>query len=303
LLLRGLVLFGARLRTTAIVAATDDGGSSGRLRRQLRLPALGDARACLSAVAGSDDWSRLLEHRFSGSRELGGHAVGNLLLAAAHEYEGSFSRSVAAVSKLIGARCRVLPATNAQADIVTRMADGRIIEGESVLSKVVGPVERVWLTPELVPPAPGVVDAVAEADLIVLGPGSLFTSVIAAALPAGVPHAIEQSAALKVLVQNLTTQRGETDEMGFVDHFRAVQSHLGSRSVDVVLAHRWNGPPPAQGLHPDLEGVQALGVRCVLEDLAIDHGRGRLHDSRRLASALLRLTRTTGIAVQDLSCG
>jgi uncharacterized cofD-like protein len=303
LLLRGLVMFGPRVQVTAVVAATDDGGSSGRLRRQLRLPAVGDARACLSAVAGSDDWSNLLEHRFSGSRDLGGHAVGNLLLAAAHEREGSFSRSLAAVSRLIGARCRVLPATNVRANVVTRMTDGRVIEGESVLAKVVGPVERVWLTPELVSPAPGVLDAIADAQLIVLGPGSLFTSVIASALPAGVPRAIEHSHALKVLVQNLTTQRGETDEMGLGDHVRAVQAHLGRRSIDVVLVHRWNGPPPSQGLQLDAHDLRGLCVRCIQASLAADHGRGRLHDSGRLARSVLRLTRIAGARTPRRSYG
>lgn len=303
LLLRGLVMFGARLQTTAVVATTDDGGSSGRLRRQLHLPAVGDARACLSAVAGSDDWSRLLEHRFRGSRDLGGHAVGNLLLAAAHEREGSFSGSVAAVSRLIGARCRILPATNARASVVTRMVDGRVIRGESVLAKVVGPVEHVWLTPELVPPAPGVLEAIEEADMVVLGPGSLFTSVIAAALPVGVSQAIERSPALKVLVQNLTTQRGESDEMGLADHVRAVQAHLGARCIDVVLVHRWNGPPPRQGVQLDAAAVSGLGVRCVVANLAVDHGRGRLHDSRRLAVTLLGLLRAAVAPAPNRSCG
>jgi uncharacterized cofD-like protein len=288
-LLRGLTWLGGRVQVTAIVAVTDDGGSTGRLRRELGLPAVGDLRRCVSAVAAQDEWTQLLEHRFVNAPSLEGHPLGNLLLAAAHQRTGSLSQSLALLSRLSGARARVLPMADAAVTLSARLADGRTIQGQSVLSRMAGPVERIWLNPEIVVPAAGVLESIQAADLIVFGPGSLFTSVIASTLASGIARALSHSGAMKVLVQNLTTQRGETDGMSVADHVHAVQRHLGPRSVDLAICHRWIGATPTQGLVADARALAKLGVREVAANIATDDGRGRLHDGRRLALTLLRL--------------
>ncbi len=282
-LLRGLASIAPRVSVTAVVAVSDDGGSSGRLRQALDVPAVGDLRACLAAVSAQSEWAQMLEYRFQREGTLRGHALGNLLLAALHEREGNLSRAVAVVERLVGARARILPATNARPVLVTRMADGRLIHGESASAATRGPIDRVSLAPEVVLPAPGVIEAVQAADMIVFGPGSLFTSVIASALAAGVPAAIGRSRATKVLVQNLTSQRGETDTMSIVDHATAVRRHLGSASLDVVLTHRWRGVPPLQGLVPVRRSLEAAGLLEIQAGLTRD---GATHDPRRLALAL-----------------
>lgn len=290
ILLRGLARL-PMVETTAVVAVSDDGGSSGRLREEGDLPAVGDARACLAALAPHDDWARLLEHRFTGAPSLQGHAAGNLLLAAAHERAGTLSASLRLMGRLLRVRGRVLPSTDARPVLVARLADGREIRGEAVLGSVVGPVERLQLLPELVAPGPGVLPAIERADLIVLGPGSLFSSVIASALPAGVARALCRSGVPRLFVQNLTTQRGETDEMGVADHIRAVQEHLGPEAITAALVHVWNGSPPPEGLISDGRALAALGVREITARVATDQGRGRLHDSRLLAQAVYRYAR------------
>lgn len=288
-LLRGLARQGARVAVTAVVAVTDDGGSTGRLRRALGVPALGDARRCVLALAARRDWAALLEHRYGGRSTLGGHALGNLVLAALLEREGSLSRALMRLERLVGARGRVLPATNASPRLVVRLADGRLLRGESLVSRYVGPVERVRFEPRWVVPAPEVIDAVYAADLLVLGPGSLFTSVLASTLAAGVAQAIRRSPARRVLVQNLTTQRGETDDMGVADHARAVLAHLGDGTLDEVLVHAWNGQPPPNAVVPDRHGLARLGIREVLARVSSERGRGRLHSPDLLVRALLRL--------------
>jgi uncharacterized cofD-like protein len=211
------------------------------------------------------------------------------MLLAAHEQSGSLSDSLASISTLIGARCRVLPMSDVPATLVARHADGRIVHGQSILTRTAGPLARVWTLPEIVRPAPGVLDAIASAQIIVLGPGSLFSSVIAATRAAGIARAIDRSSALKILVQNLTTQRGETDGFGVVEHVRAVKAHLGEHSLDVVLSHRWIGEAPPQGVPRDPGVFDSTGVRDMGARLADRAAQDRLHHPRRLAAALLRL--------------
>jgi uncharacterized cofD-like protein len=290
-LLEGLLGLGSRVDPVAIVAVSDDGGSTGRIRLARGGPALGDLRDCLGALARPVAWRELLDHRFAGDDALGGHAIGNLLLSAALEREGSLSGALKLLQPLLRVRGRLLPSTDADVHLRARLADGRVVHGECALASVAGPVERVQLQPEVVPPAPGVLEAVEGAQLIVLGPGSLFSSVIASALPAGIARALARSSAPKILVQNLTTEHGQTDEMGSADHVRAVREHLGPRSVDAVLVHRWNGPPPPRAVVPEPRGLAALGVREFVAGVSTDKGRGRRHDPARLADALLRCAR------------
>lgn len=284
---------------TAIVAMSDDGGSSGRLRRRGMLPP-GDIRNCLVALSGHRNVLRqLFQHRFDGAQGIGGHAVGNLLIAALTELRGDFMEAVTFAGRMLEARGKVLPCTLAATQLVAELEDQSQIIGERRISRSRKRVKRVSLTPQLPPPSEGVLEAIRDADLITIGPGSLFSSVLPNLLVDGVAQALQETRALKVLVSNLMTQPGETDGMDCVDHTRAVIEHVGPL-VDVVLV---NGRSPDPELlqryakknqYPvaiDRRALIEMGVIPVEADLLKEGGRIR-HDSRKLARCLLKLART-----------
>jgi uncharacterized cofD-like protein len=283
---------------TAIVTTADDGGSSGALRRAYGVPAAGDVRNCLVALsAGSNPLAAVFEHRFERGDGLAGHTVGNLVLTALAQRLGDFGQAVSAASALLGVRGRVLPASEGPVDLVARLEDGRIVRGETHIARARGRVDEVRLArPASAPRA--AVEAVRSADVVVLGPGSLYSSVLASVVPRGLPEALRATAATRVLVVNLVTQPGETDGYTAADHVRAVQRHLGD-VVDVALLQR--GPLPAglvaahaaQGSTPveiDRAEVEALGAVPVVLDL-LAPGHVARHDPNKLARALLGIAR------------
>jgi uncharacterized cofD-like protein len=284
---------------TAVVAMSDDGGSSGRLRRLRGVLPPGDVRNCLVALAGHKTvLRRLFQYRFDGARGIGGHAVGNLLLAALAELRGDFMEAIEVSERLLDARGKVLPCTLAPTQLVAELEDSSRVVGERNISRARSRVRRVSLAPQLPPPSAGVIDAIRRADLIAIGPGSLYSSVLPNLLVDGVGQALGESRALKVLVANLMTQPGETDGMDGVDHARAVIEHVGP-VVDVVLM---NGLRPAaeliaryadKGQHPvpaDRRRLIELGVIPLEADL-LKHGERIRHDSRKVARCLLKLAR------------
>ncbi|MBX5483737.1 MAG: YvcK family protein [Myxococcaceae bacterium] len=285
---------------TAIVAMSDDGGSSGRLRRMRGLLPPGDIRNCLVALAGEKaGLKQLFQHRFDGARGIGGHAVGNLLLAALTELEGDFLKAVEASARMLNARGRVLPCTLAPTHLVAELEDDSQVFGERKIARARSRVRRVSLDPPLPPPGQGVIEAIQRADLITIGPGSLYSSVLPNLLVDGVAEALRETKALKVLISNLMTQPGETDGMDCVDHTRAVIAHVGP-VVDVVLI---NARPPAPEVMQrylakgqaqvtvDRRGLIALGVIPVEADLLKEGARIR-HDSGKLARCVLKLARS-----------
>lgn len=289
----------AGLELTAVVAMSDDGGSSGRLRRTRGILPPGDVRNCLVALAGGKSpLSELFQYRFGGSKGLAGHAVGNLLIAALAEKNGDFLEAVRVSGRLLGARGQVLPSTTEPVQLIARLTDGAEIQGERNIVKVGGRIADVRLEPRSPPAAPGLLEAIAEADLITLGPGSLYSSVLPNLLVEGVAEALRSTRALKVLVANLMSQPGETDGMSCVDHVRAVQSHVGS-VVDAVLV---NGARPEEealgryanrGAHPvhvDRRALIDAGVIPVEADL-LRTGRRIRHDSHKVARCLLTIAR------------
>ncbi len=303
--LRGLAPFadpreGDRgIELTAVVAMADDGGSSGRLRRTRGMLPPGDVRNCLVALARSDSALReVFKYRFGGGKGLGGHAVGNLLIAALAELKGDFLEAVRVSEKLLQARGTVLPSTLVPVHLVATKEDGSSIYGESRIGRCPGRVKHVALSPEKPPPSEGILEAVAGADLVAIGPGSLYSSLLPNLLVHGVAAALAQSRALKVLIANLMTQPGETDGMTCEDHLRAIHEHVGP-VVDVVL---YNGTPPSpdalasyarRGAFPvtaDRAGLLALGVIPVEADLLKRGGRIR-HDGGKVARCLVRLAR------------
>lgn len=291
-----------RFELTAVVAMSDDGGSSGRLRRTRGLPPPGDIRNCLVALASPEVAMReIFQYRFGGggrARGIEGHAVGNLVIAALAELKGDFLEAVRQSAALLDARGVVLPSTLEPVQLVAQLSDARRVVGERKLARSGGRVMRVSLRPSRPLPTPGLLEAIARADLIALGPGSLYSSVMPNLLVAEVARALRVSPALKVMVANLMTEPGETDGMSCADHVRAVIDHAGP-IVDLVLYNRMAPPRELaaryarKGAHvvrTDREALSELGLIPVGADLLRSGPRIR-HDPGKLARILLRLTR------------
>jgi len=286
------------VEVTAVVTTADDGGSSGALRRAYGVPAAGDVRNCLVALsAGANPLAAVFQHRFDGGGGLAGHTVGNVVLTALAQRLGDFSRAVEAAGLLLGVRGRVLPASDRPVELVARLEDGRIVRGETSIARSGGRIEELRLARAAKAPREAV-EAILAADVVVLGPGSLYSSVLASVLARGMPEALRATAATRVLVVNLLTQPGETEGCSAADHVRAVQQHLGD-VVDVALVHRPPLPPAltaahaAEGAAPvemDRGEVEALGAVPVVLDL-LAPGHVARHDPQKLARALLAIAR------------
>jgi uncharacterized cofD-like protein len=278
---------------TAVVTVADDGGSSGRLR--VEYPELlppGDLRMALAALAGDDDdgrlWSEVYQHRFPGQGPLGGHAVGNLLLAGLMGLLGDPVRALDEAGRVMGACGRVLPMALVPLDIVAEVldpsgADGlRTVRGQGEVAVTKG-VVRVCLEPAQPPACPEAVDAVRAADLVVLGPGSWFTSVLPHLLVPGLAAALHDTAAHRVLVLNIAAEAGETADFSPQEHLEVLLSYAPDLRVDVVLANEGTvGDASSRaGL---AAGARTLGAELVLAPVAVDDGSPR-HDPGRLAGA------------------
>jgi len=290
---------GRPVEVTAVVTTADDGGSSGELRRRYGVPAPGDVRNCLVALAeGLNPLAALFPHRFEGEGGLAGHTVGNVVLTALAQRLGDFGAAVEAAARMLAVRGRVLPGTAEPVELVAEMEDGTRVQGETTIAAGRGaPIARVGLA-RPAPAPPEAPRAIRAADLVVLGPGSLYSSVLASLLGGGVAEALRETAAVRVLVVNLFTQRGETDGYRAADHVRAVLRHLGD-AVDVALVHRPPLPDAARALQAarggfpvevDRGALDALGVVTVSADLASARDPGR-HDPVKLARALLAIAR------------
>ena len=235
-LLRGLKEETANI--AAVVTVTDDGGSSGRLRAGIDVLPPGDVRNCLLALAEDEtELSTFLQYRFFGAHELSGHSLGNLLLSGLEQATGGFDRAVEAMSHMLSIRGEVLPATLTKTHLVATMADGAAVEGESRIVYDPRKVRSVRLSAAPVPPYDRVLAAIAGADLIVLGPGSLYTSLIPNLLVDRIADAIEEAGAEKILVGNLMTQPGETDGLTLGDHLRVLGEYIDISRFDLLIAN------------------------------------------------------------------
>jgi len=292
---------GVPLDITAVVSVADDGGSSGHLSREFGIPSVGDLRNCLVALSEGDRlWGELFQHRFGGGNGLRGHALGNLVVAALIERAGALSAAVERLGRSLGVRGRVLPATDRPVTLEAEIEGGGVVVGESLIPGAGGRIARVWLRPEHPEPAPGVLEALAAADAIVLGPGSLYTSVVPPLLVGGVAEAIRRSRALTVFACNLLTQRGETDGFDAGDHLAALEACLGPGAVDVCLVNDRDlpeeaaGPFRAAGVAPvrPLLGRPALGGAFPVRADLLREGRfDNRHDPDKLAAAVVSLAR------------
>jgi uncharacterized cofD-like protein len=295
-LLRGLKEHSSNI--TAVVTVADDGGSSGRLRESLAIPAVGDIRNCIVALADAEPlMGKLLQYRFPGddSDSLGGHPIGNLLLAAMSSVQGGdFEEAVRQMNRVLAVRGQVVPATGTPVTLHAALVDGGEVVGQSQIARSAG-IERVWLTPEDVPASDDAARAIAEADLIVVGPGSLYTSILPSLLLPALTEAIRSSRALRLYVCNVATQTGETQGYDLADHFVAVERHIGPGLVDVVLANnqfeaRRPGSYSAEAVRlrwpPERSWPSGTAPRLVLDDV-VDPDNAHHHEPGRLAAAVM----------------
>lgn len=286
---------------SAIVAVSDNGGSSGALRRSLGIPAVGDLRNCLVALAGSDSLlSDLFQFRFSAGDGLDGHALGNLIVAALCQSSGSLERAIRLSGDLLRLKGRVLPVTQAPVTLCARFDDASVARGESEITARRRRIQRVWLDPENAPPTRGVLQTITRADAIVLGPGSLYSSVIPNLLVGGVAEAIRYSQAIKIFVCNLMTEPGETDSLTTAGHLRVLESYLGARAIDVCLVN--SQPVGARqiekyaqsGAQPvvfDPEEMSEMRATAITGDFLAESESVVAHDPVKLARQVVSLAR------------
>jgi uncharacterized cofD-like protein len=293
---------GPVLDITAVVTVSDDGGSSGRLRRDFDILPPGDIRNCMTALSEDEHLlSQLFRYRFASGHGLKGHSFGNLFLTAMHQITGDFAQAVKLSAEILAIRGHIFPATSANVTLEAILKNGSVVSGESKISKSRSPIGSVRLRPEDCEPLPDTLEAIGTADLITLGPGSLYTSVMPNLLVKGVADAICNSAAMKVYFVNLMWQPGETMNYSAAAHVEAIHEHAQQKLIDCVVLN--SAPIPttlkrkyaraeAQPVENDLENLSRLGVKVVTADLvassAMEQKKIR-HDPAALARVVVDL--------------
>lgn len=296
-----VMLRGLKAKTynlTAVVTVADDGGSTGRIRQDLDIIAPGDLRNCLVALADKEGlMEKLFAHRFGGSGNLTGHSFGNLFIAALIEVLGDVEEAMDATSKVLRVRGKVIPSSAEKLRLNAEMTDGRIVEGESQIPHAHGKIKRVFTTPEHPKAIQSAVRAIQEADAIVLGPGSLYTSIMPNLCVPDIVQAVRTSKAPKIYICNVMTQPGETDDYTVSDHVKAINRQAGGRVIDFVIANNGDVDPVvlqsyvATGSHPviiDKKEVSQAGATLILSDL-INKENSATHDTKKLANVLFDL--------------
>ena len=288
-LLRGLKQHTSNL--TAIVTVGDDGGSSGRLRRELGVLPPGDLRNCIAALAEAEPlMTRLFQYRFDEGSGLEGHSFGNLFIVAMSGVTGNFEEAVRETSRVLAVRGQILPSTLSNVTVHARTDDEELISGETNITSN-GSVREIFLVPAHVQANPEAIRALLEADMIIVGPGSLLTSVLPNLLVDGVRQALAISHATKIYVCNVATQRGETDRFAVSDHFQTLVNHIGPGSFDYVLANSNVAGPLPEAWHSDpvpVDSSSVDGARLHTADLISESNRYH-HDSEKLAAAIMRI--------------
>ena len=265
---------------TAVVTVADDGGSSGILRHQLGIPAPGDLRMAIAALAADPEREAVIQYRFK-EGELAGHPLGNLLIAALADLRGDFARAVEEVADLAGVIGHVIPSTTAPVRLRADIG-GVLVAGQVAIAQGPGAVDRLWLEPEHAQGTPEAIDALEHADLVVLGPGSLFTSVVAALLPDGIVAATTRAQRV-ALVLNLAEQNGETLGLDGAGHVRGLLSHCPGLRLDAVLVHDGSWARIARPVKVNDSALKASRAPVVRSDL---RGPGTAHDADKLAATL-----------------
>lgn len=284
---------------TAVVTVTDDGGSSGRLRDEFQMLPPGDIRKCLVALSEDEMlMSKLFQYRFQSGGELQGHSFGNLFLTALTEVTGDFLEAIRVSSEVLAIKGRILPSTMADVHLIGELENGASLFGESLIGRSPVRLRRIGIFPESCDPLPETLEAIAGADIITLGPGSLYTSLLPNLLVRGIPEAIRASSAIKIYIGNIMTQSSETTGFSASDHLQVILEHCGqlpfgyflcnATSISGRQAKSYLAENAVQ-IETDLENLQRLGVRVLLKDLLSDEDGKVRHDPMKLSRAVFEL--------------
>ena len=295
-MLKGLKKYTDQL--TAVVTVSDDGGSSGRLRAELGVLPPGDIRNCLVAMAETETlMNEVFQHRFQQGTGIAGHNLGNLLMVAMAEITGDFVSAIKEVSRVLAVRGKVIPATLEPVNLGARMSDGAVIYGETAIRKYQQKIEKIFLVPEACLPVPDTIEAILKADAIVLGPGSLYTSIIPNLLVKGVSKSIAQSPAVKIYVSNIMTEQGETDDFSALDHLRVIMDYaeqpvidyvvLNTGKIDDLRLERYR-EEQAVPVTDSYQQIINMGMKVLAQDLVSDT-EVAWHDADKLARAIISI--------------
>ncbi|MDP6183918.1 MAG: YvcK family protein, partial [Gammaproteobacteria bacterium] len=300
-MLRGLKEYTSNL--TAVVTVADDGGSSGRLRRGMGLVAPGDIRSCLTALADSEAlMTRLVDYRFDEGGEIQGHSLGNLLLAAMQDIEGGLDEGIESLSRVLRIRGSIAPSTMSNVNLSAELEDGRLVVGESSIAKS-GRIRKVFLVPRNVAANDDAVAAILAADLIVIGPGSIYTSIVPNILVSEIAAAIRASDAVKIYVCNVATEPGETENYSVPQHMEVIEQYMGRGAFDHVIVNSHTNLDFADEPRPHLlrmseserRDARMAGIDLVVADV-IDEEFPVHHNSERLAKSIIDIYRTASSA-------
>ncbi|MCM3093329.1 MULTISPECIES: gluconeogenesis factor YvcK family protein [unclassified Cytobacillus] len=296
-LLRGLKTYPVDI--TAIVTVADDGGSSGRLRNDLHIPPPGDIRNVLAALSDVEPLiEEMFQHRFATSNELSGHSLGNLILAAMTSITGNFVHAIQEMSKVLNVRGKVLPAANQSVVLHAEMEDGTIVSGESKIPYSGKKIKRVFLTPKNIKALPESLQAIRQADMIIIGPGSLYTSILPNLLVPKLGREVCHSKAKKVYICNLMTQAGETLDYSASDHVKALYDHMGCDFINTILVNNEEIPAHIQERYSeemarpvvyDTGALSELGLNIMHGEIVSHEGGIIRHDTKEVAQMLYNL--------------
>ncbi|MFG6114622.1 uridine diphosphate-N-acetylglucosamine-binding protein YvcK [Halobacillus sp. MO56] len=281
---------------SAIVTVADDGGSSGRLRNEMSIPAPGDIRNVIAALSDAEPMLlELFQHRFENGNGLSGHSMGNLLLAALTSMKGDFFTGIKEISRVLNVKGKIYPIANQNMYLHAEMEDGNLVSGESNIPKHPGRIKRVFLEPDPVKPLPEAVEEIKSADLIVIAPGSLYTSTLPNIIIPEISKALRETSGKVTYVCNVMTQHGETDGYSAGDHVKAILDHVGEGCVHSIIVH--NQPiehdvrkiyaeEQAEPVVYDNERIRNMKLEVIEEDI-IDHSKAMLrHDTKKIANLL-----------------
>jgi uncharacterized cofD-like protein len=288
---------------SAVVTVTDDGGSSGRLRRDFNMLPPGDLRNCMVALSEDEGLiSRLFRHRFRKGGELGGHNFGNLFIAALTDMTGDFGQAIQMAAEILATRGHIYPATQANVTLAARMEDGSMVRGETRITASRQRIVELTLEPKDPPPPPETLAAIAAADLITVGPGSLFTSIVTNLLVRGIPEALGSAKATRVFICNLMTQANESLNLTASQHIERIYEHAGRAIFDYAVVNtapvsaeirQRYAEEGADATIADVERIEAMGIRCVTGNFAAE-GDVLRHAADRVTDAVLALPMRAG---------
>ncbi|MGW8458746.1 gluconeogenesis factor YvcK family protein [Bacillus atrophaeus] len=284
---------------TAIVTVADDGGSSGRLRDELQIPPPGDIRNVLAALSDVEPLvENLFQHRFNKGSDLTGHSLGNLILAAMTNITGDFFHAVTEMSKVLNVRGRVLPAANTSVILHAEMEDGQVVSGESTIPSYGQRIKRVFLTPEKIDPLPETLEVIRGADLIIIGPGSLYTSILPNLLVPKIGEEVLKASAKKVYICNVMTQPGETLNYSAADHVKALNDHMARPFIDTILINNEDIPDEikqkyamelARPVDFNVDDLKTMGLEVIRDRIVTYKNDVIRHDTHKVASLLVDL--------------